>query len=153
MSAVHQKFDDVQVGSQVNALSLALNLMHLISASYTRILNGIRWYHLKLIIADSIDAVSKLGMLVQLLQKLCGSIVETCLNCLHVTRNRNTTHTDLCHIEANGLARQLQRNQSLVYVFEHFVCCDGGRHAPLSGGSTIGDAINYHAFNLRWRQL
>jgi hypothetical protein len=96
MSAAHQKFDDVQVGGQVNALSLALNLRHLISASYTTMFNGFRRYHLKLIIADSIDAVSILGMLVQLLQKLCGSIVETCSNCLHVTRNNQTRHIPIC---------------------------------------------------------
>jgi len=39
-----------------------------------------RWaqHHLKLVIADRIDAVSKLRVLIQLLQKLCGGIVETC---------------------------------------------------------------------------
>ena len=61
--------------------------------------------------------------------------------------------TYLRDIEANRLAWQLHRLQSAVYIFKHLVGSDRGRHAPLSCGCAIRDAINYHALDLTGRQL
>ena len=61
--------------------------------------------------------------------------------------------TYLRDIKANRLARQLHRLQRAVYIFKHLVCSDRGRHAPLSCGCAIRDAINYHTLDLAGRQL
>ena len=117
--------------------------------------NEQQWqHHLKLVIADCVNAVSKLRVLIQLLQKLCGTIVETWSTLLSGSRKQQLgDHTDLRDIEADCLARQLHRLQRAVYIFEHLVGCDRGRHAPLGRGCAIRDAINYHALDLVRRQL